>query len=93
MKRTVSEGQAIKVVDEFGVLRDALVTRSWSPATNGIVEYDDAVEGGVKLAINIVYVSSDPKRTDQYGQQKEHLCSVSHRTVRGDCPGRYWYQE
>ncbi len=76
----VKIGSAVKVVDETGVLHNGLVT-NW------------ASESGPSTYINVVYLSVDPKAQDQYGRQKEHLSSCSHRDVTGDCPGRYWFVE
>lgn len=87
MNRKVNIGTRVKVKDEFAVEHDALVTNAWPDG----VEYDDA--GTVNLAINVVFVSSDPSKQDQYGRQTEHLTSVMHRSACGDCPGRHWWQE
>lgn len=85
--RTIGIGSPIKAKDEYGVTRDALVTQCWSDK----IEYDD--EKPVSICINLLFVSGDPQRLDQYGRQIERLCSVSHRSAVGDCPGRYWWQE
>lgn len=74
----VKQGQAVKVVDELGVLHDGLVTANWG---------NDNQPSG---CINVVYVSKDEKKRDQYGQQKEHLSSCSHRDMTS-APGRYWF--
>ena len=88
--RTVKIGDAVKVVDEVGIEHDALVTASWGSGSQGEQQYDEAEQ--VFLAINVVFVSSDPLKTDCYGRQKEHLSSVAHRSVKGECLGRYWWQ-
>ena len=76
---TVKIGEAIKVVDEVGVQHDALCTTNWG---------NDTTE---KNTINVVFVSKDPAKRDQYGQQKEHLSSCQHRDVT-TAPGRYWFK-
>ena len=74
----VKQGQAVKVVDEIGVLHDGLVTANWGN--------DDRPS----TCVNVVYVSKDPNKRDTYGQQKEHLSSCSHRDST-PAPGRYWF--
>jgi hypothetical protein len=86
MTRNIKAGDAVIVADEFGVEHDGLVTEAWVSATGG--QYDD--QRGP--AINVVFVSGDEKKTDQFGRQIEHLSSVAHRSMKGECPGRYWYQ-
>lgn len=84
--KTLRNGDPVKVKDEYGVERDALVTACWSEKK----EYDDSQP--VHININVLFVSTDPKRTDQYGQQIERMCSVGHKSVAGECPGRFWWQ-
>lgn len=78
-KETVTIGEAIKVVDEHGVQHDALCTQNWGNDT------------GEKNTINIVYISKDANKRDQYGAQKEHLSSCQHRDMT-TAPGRYWFK-
>jgi hypothetical protein len=73
---TVTIGQAVKVVDEFSILHDGLVTNVWGP--------------GPHTVANVVFLSSDEKKLDSYGRQSEHLASCSHRDS-GSAVGRYWY--
>lgn len=87
--KTVTIGSAVQVLDEFGNQRHGIVTNCW-PAE---AEYDDSEGKQVQLAINIVFVSNDPAKTDCYGRQTEHLTSVMHRSAAGQCPGRKWWQE
>ena len=86
--KTVQIGSAVKVVDETGNERNGLVTNCWPPEG---VEYDEAAQ--VHLAINIVFTSADVNKLDCYGRQTERLSSVMHRSMKGECPGRYWWQE
>lgn len=87
MTKTVTIGSKVKIKDEHGVEHDALVTNGFPE----VFTYDDA--GQVFQAINVVFVSADPAKTDCYGRQTEHLTSVMHKSVSGECPGRFWWQE
>lgn len=91
MKR-VTVGNAVKVVDEFGVEHDGLVTAVWGDPNGAVTfEYDDSKP--VHCLINVTYVSNDPAKTDCYGRQLErNLTSTCHRSAAGGCPGRYWFQ-
>ncbi len=40
--------------------------------------------------INIVHVSTDDNRTDQYGRQTEHVTSISHHTDQHPTVGHCW---
>lgn len=73
----VNMGQSVKVVDEFGVRHDGIVTNQWGSK-------------GAQICINVAYASKNPKKTDQYGQQLEHVSSCSHASAQ-PAPGRYWY--
>jgi hypothetical protein len=90
--KKVQIGSPVKVVDEFGVEHDGLVTQPWGSGPDGAQEYDDSDGKQVTLAINVVFVSGDQTKTDTYGRQTEHLSSCVHRSIKGECPGRYWYQ-
>jgi hypothetical protein len=75
----VQTGQAVKVVDEVGVLHDGLVTNAWGEGS-----------GNVQNCINVLFVTKDPNKRDQYGEQIERLSSCTHRDGTS-APGRYWY--
>ena len=90
--KSVQIGSPVKVVDEVGVEHDAIATATWGANPAGMQEYDDSEGKKVFLAINVVFVSADPEKTDCYGRQTEHLSSVAHRSSVGECPGRYWWQ-
>ncbi len=77
----VKIGQAVKVVDEVGVLHDGLCTNRWGQP--------DAPQ----TCINVVFCSSDENKGDTYGRQKEHLSSCAHRDAAGSTVGRYWFIE
>ncbi len=40
--------------------------------------------------INLLFLSPDPAKTDQYGRQKERASSVSHGKVQGEPQGYCW---
>lgn len=82
MKRTIKDGDHVKVVDEYGVLHDGLVTNSWGSA--------DTEDGQPGPCINVLFVSQDPSKRDQYGEQIERLSSCSHK-LSTEAPGRHWY--
>lgn len=83
MERTIKDGDHVIVVDEIGVTHDGLVTNSWGNKT----AYKDGEAGP---CINVLFVSSDPSKRDQYGEQIERLSSTSHK-LSTTAPGRYWY--
>jgi len=81
-ERKVKNGDHVKVVDEHGVLHDALVTNCWA---------NDAVpDGKPGPSINCLFVTSDSSKRDQYGDQIERYSSTSHK-LNTTAPGRYWY--
>ncbi len=82
MKRKLENGMHVKVVDEVGTLHDGLVTNCWG---NNEVE-----DGKAGPTINVLFVTSDPTKRDQYGEQIERLSSCSHK-LNSHAPGRYWY--
>jgi len=78
-KEYARTGEAVIVVDEYGVRHPGLVTNGWGGDSHF-------------SAINVVFVVEDIKKTDGYGQQKDHLCSCSHACYQS-APGRYWYKD
>lgn len=74
----VKIGDATFVVDEVGKLHHGLVTENWG------------TEGSPSNCVNVVFLSADPAKRDQYGRQSEHLSSCSHRDMT-TAPGRYWF--
>ena len=80
--RTLLEGMAVKVVDEVGGIHDGLVTNCW-----GIREVEAGKPGPT---INVLYVSTDPAKRDQYGEQIERQSSCMHK-LNTSAPGRFWY--
>jgi hypothetical protein len=83
--KTINIGERVIYVDPIGVEHDALITANW-----GAKEYDETKT--LTTAINVVYVSGDEKRTDQYGRQTLHETSVTHQSSTS-AHGRYWYQK
>lgn len=81
--RTIKDGDHVKVVDEHGYLHDGLVTNSWGNQS----EYEDGKPGPT---VNVLFVSNDPAKRDQYGEQIERLSSCSHK-LNSHAPGRYWF--
>lgn len=77
------EGTHVVYVDAFRARHDALVTRWWgSRPLSGNPEHPEP-------GCNVVFVTTDDAKTDQYGQQKQHETSVCHKTVQ-QAPGNYW---
>lgn len=87
MTRNIKIGDPVRVVDEHGIEHAGLVTQQW-----GTGSYEDSNQVRVLLAINVVFVSADENKNDTYGRQTEHLSSLQHKSVAGQCPGRYWFQ-
>lgn len=81
-KRSLSKGDHVMVVDEVGALHHGLVTNNW-----GNTEVEDGKAGPT---INVLFVSDDTTKVDQYGTQIERLSSCSHK-LNSHAPGRYWY--
>lgn len=69
-------GDAVFVVDEVGVLHNGLVTNGW---------------GSKNATINVLFLTLDENKRDQYGTQIERLSSCSHRE-NTSAPGRYWFK-
>lgn len=69
-------GGKVVFVDPVAVAHDALITAIWG-------------DPNATPAINIVYVSDDEKRTDQYGRQTVHYTSVVHESMQS-AHGNFW---
>jgi hypothetical protein len=74
----VKIGDAVKVVDEVGVLHNGICTANWG------------TPGEPSTCCNVLYLSADEKKSDVYGRQPERLSSCQHRDV-GSAVGRYWF--
>ncbi|QPB08612.1 hypothetical protein [Vibrio phage Va2] len=73
--RQVVNGQTVKFMDSNRVLRDALVT-----AVHGEIYYNESGEPEYYPCVNLVVVSEDMRKQDQYGMQLERETSVTHRS-------------
>lgn len=52
--------------------------------------HDGLVTNAWARTTNVVYVTGDKTKTDQYGQQIERQTSCMHK-LDTSAPGRYWY--
>lgn len=71
-------GLPVEYVDEYRNFHIALITKCWS------VQEDDTPK-----YINLVYVSEDESKTDQYGRQIQHSTSV-YRKDEFNAAGRHF---
>ena len=83
--REYTAGVPITYVDPHGVRRAALVT-TWHCSNN---REHWLASGNQETCCNLVWVTSDPRRTDSYGQQLVRESSVVHK---GSQPahGSFW---
>lgn len=82
MERKLKVGDSVVYVDQYGKPHTALVTIVW---TN--IESYQSPTG--QPGCNLIFVSDDPSKTDQYGTQIERETSVIHMTHQ-PAHGRYW---
>jgi hypothetical protein len=66
------------------------------PALIQCIHGEAYVDGGDKgkthyPCVNIVFISQDPNRTDNYGRQIEHVTSISHHANQHPCVGFCWH--
>lgn len=78
MIKDIAIGDAVIYTDAYGVDRPALTTAVWGD-----------VNSPYEPAINLVFVSSDKDRTDQYGRQLERNSSVVHQSAQ-PAHGTFW---
>lgn len=76
MERQLKVKDHVVYVDEHGQQNDALVTAVWSNPGN-------------PDGCNLVFVSGDPAKHDNYGRQTEHRTSTTHKSMQ-PAPGNYW---
>jgi len=76
----VKIGDVVDLLDETGHQHRGLITQVWGPADS-------------KPSINVVFVSLDETKTDQYGRQVERLSSLQHQSTVGKQPGRFWWSD
>lgn len=74
MNANVAVGDSVIFTDSYAVEHNALVTAVW---------------GEGNPAINLVYVSGDDNRKDQFGRQTERHTSVCHKSVQ-QAHGMFW---
>lgn len=82
MERKLEVGSNVVYVDQYGKPHNALVTQVW----NNIPSYQSPTG---QPGCNVVFVSSDVSKEDQYGTQIERETSVVHMTLQ-PAHGRYW---
>lgn len=81
-ERTYELGQHVFYFDEHGKKHDALITTWWASAPEHIAQWGAP-------GCNLVLVSGDPRKTDNYGQQIEHHTSVVHKSKQS-AHGRFY---
>jgi len=77
-------GDAVIYHDEHGVAHNALMTCIHGWETEGV-----AIEDQMPC-VNLLYVSGDENRQDNYGRQVERESSCVHKSMSGGVHGRYW---
>lgn len=75
-QRRVKVGDPVVFVDQRATQRAAVCTANWG----GDIPHP---------SINVVFVSGDESKTDQYGRQIQRETSVPH-AVNQAAPGYYW---
>lgn len=85
--KTVQIGDAVTYVDEVRVEHDALVTEIFGREVK-LDGSGEEIEGSPCSCINVVWVSKDKNKTDQYGRQIKRETSCSHSSSQS--AGRYW---
>ena len=75
MERKLEVGSNVVYVDQYGKPHNALVTVVWGDPTG-------------QPGCNVVFVSADESKRDQYGSQIERETSVVHATLQS-AHGRY----
>ncbi len=78
-------GDAVVFHDDHGVARNALITCYHGPPKDEAGEYIGEVS-----CVNLVFVSGEEPRQDQYGRQMEHRSSIPHKGYQGVTFGNYW---
>jgi hypothetical protein len=88
MEKKVNVGDCVTYVDENRVWFSALVTAVWGEITHG------NLADGTKVVnypcINLVTISSDESRTDQYGRQIDRSTSIPYLKNQ-TAPGFCWF--
>lgn len=85
MEREYKVGQHVIFVDPTGVRHDALVTVWWTWDKASSYQSNTGMPG-----CNVVFVSDDERKSDQYGRQiEERFTSVLHKSYQ-PAHGNYW---
>lgn len=79
-------GDAVIVVDSFGKQHSGILTNIFG---QGTPEEHKAVYGSWPCA-NVVFVSDDERKTDQYGRQLERFTSFPHKSTMPGVNGMYF---
>lgn len=74
-------GDTVELVDETGISHVALVTTLFTSGHPG--------DGVASPSLNVVFVSADEAKHDQYGRQIDRRTSVPHETNQ-HAPGLFW---
>jgi hypothetical protein len=82
MERKYEVGASVVYVDPQGKAHNALVNIWWTGVN---AYYSDGKEPGC----NLLWISSDPLKTDTYGQQIERATSVVHKSFQ-PAHGNFW---
>ena len=88
MERTYDSNSKVDYVDEHGVRHSALVTQWWL-GLDGTIEGYHKIQPGAEPGCNLLFVTSEPDKRDNYGTQIERRTSMVHKTVQA-APGNYW---
>ena len=89
MERVYKVGAAVKFVDAYGQVHDALITRWWDGSDSGMKIESYTSQYG-DPGCNVVYVTSDERKEDSYGRQTERMTSVVHKSKQMPTPGMYY---
>lgn len=73
-------GSVVEYVDEIGVSHDALIT-----CIHGVIDFTHPIQP----CVNLVYVTKNKDKTDQYGNQLQRVSSVQHQSAYS-AHGRFW---
>lgn len=77
-------GDTVIYHDEYGKAYNALLTAVHGWETEGIAIADQMP------CVNLLYVSGDENRQDNYGRQVERVSSAVHKSMNGGVHGNYW---
>lgn len=101
MGRELKVGQHVIYTDSRGVKHDAVVTAWWAsglydeatgrcPQLGTLEEFRKLHGENAYPGLNLVIVTGDEKKTDEYGRQIERFTSVCHRTSMPGCHGNLY---